>query len=184
MQEERGPRKQKRMKETLEKPFDGTELTIGSSMGAIDNIASNFHYQFLSQILVTCIKQAKLNENFRLFSQQQQKFILSNVWSECFVLRASHWSIDINPIIEQYVFNWVYEGWHCLNLCWTFHTSRCNEPALKAIIDETKKLKADLIEVSLLETLILCRKGTQCFVFIFSLTSFYLQFLIISTAFC
>lgn len=41
------------------------------------------------------------------------------------------------------------------------HTSRCNEPALKTIIDETKKLKADLIEVSLLETLILCRKGTQ-----------------------
>lgn len=38
--------------------------------------------------------------------------------------------------------------------------NRCNEPALKTIIDETKKLKADLIEVSLLETLILCRKGT------------------------
>lgn len=37
--------------------------------------------------------------------------------------------------------------------------TRCNEPALKTIIDETKKLKADLIEVSLLETLILCRKG-------------------------
>lgn len=109
VQEERGPRKQKATNETLEldKPVVGNELAIGSSMEVIDNISSKFHYQFLSQILVTCIKQAKLNENFRLFSFQQQKFILSHVWSECFVLRASHWSIDITPIIEQYVFEFI-----------------------------------------------------------------------------
>lgn len=36
----------------------------------------------------------------------------------------------------------------------------CNDPKLKWQIDNTKKLKADLIELSLLETLILCRPGT------------------------
>lgn len=87
-------------------------------MSGFDNIASKFHYQFLSQILVTCINQAKLNENFRLFSLQQQKFILSHVWSECFVLRASHWSIDITPIIEQYVYlHFIWDNCIChLNL--------------------------------------------------------------------
>lgn len=63
--------------------------------------ANCFHYQILAQILIACIKQAKLNENFRQFSLYQQKFILKHVWSECFVLRASHWSIDIGSIIEQ-----------------------------------------------------------------------------------
>lgn len=130
-------------------------------MAVIDDIASKFHYQFLSQILVTCIKQAKLNENFRLFTAQQQKFILSHVWSECFVLRASHWSIDISQIIEQYVLNFVVSWSNEFYFLLLFNASRCNEPALKTILDETKKLKADLIEVSLLETLILCRKGTQ-----------------------
>lgn len=102
VQEERGPRKRRTTNETSDKLFVGSELAIGSAMSITDSIASKFHYQFLSQILITCIKQAKLNENFRLFSGQQQKFILSHVWSECFVLRASHWSIDITPIIEQY----------------------------------------------------------------------------------
>lgn len=51
--------------------------------------------------------------------------------------------------------------WGQITLMLQFAINRCNEPALKTIVDETKKLKADLIEVSLLETLILCRKGTH-----------------------
>lgn len=32
---------------------------------------------------------------------------------------------------------------------------------LKQIINDTKVLQADLVEISLMETLILCRKGTK-----------------------
>lgn len=101
VQEERGPRKVKSTNDTLHRPFAVGDDGEPSSCPL--DITSKFHYQFLSQILITCIKQAKLNDNFRLFSFAQQKYILSNVWSECFVLRASHWSIDITPIIQQYV---------------------------------------------------------------------------------
>lgn len=38
--------------------------------------------------------------------------------------------------------------------------SRCNDAMLKHVINDTKTLQADLLEVSLMETLILCRKGT------------------------
>lgn len=63
------------------------------------NILLNFNA--LTQILITCVKQAKLNDSFLQFSMPQRQLILKNVWTECFVLRASHWPIDISPIIEQ-----------------------------------------------------------------------------------
>lgn len=55
----------------------------------------------MAQILVACVKQAKINEHFQQLAIQQQKNILKNVWTECFVLRASHWPIDIGPVIDQ-----------------------------------------------------------------------------------
>lgn len=58
-------------------------------------------HQILAQILLTCIKQARNNEHFRHFAKSQQNVILKNVWSECFVLRASHWSIDIGSIVDK-----------------------------------------------------------------------------------
>lgn len=59
------------------------------------------NFNVMAQILVACVKQAKLNEHFQQLPSQQQKNILKNVWTECFVLRASHWPIDIGPIIDQ-----------------------------------------------------------------------------------
>lgn len=58
-------------------------------------------HQILAQILITCIKQARNNEHFRHFAKSQQNVILKHVWSECFVLRASHWSIDIGSIVDK-----------------------------------------------------------------------------------
>lgn len=62
-------------------------------------ISLNFH--ILTQILVACVKQAKLNENFQTLSLPQRHLILKNVWAECFVFRAAHWPIDIGSIVEQ-----------------------------------------------------------------------------------
>ncbi|KAH8313837.1 hypothetical protein KR067_012420 [Drosophila pandora] len=93
------------------------------------------HFQILAQILVTCLRQAKSNEQFRLLDRGQQDAILQVVWSEIFVLRASHWSLDISVIIEG-----------------------CGDEQLKGLIFEAQQMQADVLELNFLETLILCRK--------------------------
>ncbi|XP_038122253.1 retinoic acid receptor RXR-gamma [Culex quinquefasciatus] len=97
-----------------------------------DNLPS----QILAQVLVACIRQARVNENFAHFGREQQNQILRHVWAECFILRVANWSIDITSIVE-----------------------RCADEQLRAIVRWTKALQVDLIEISLLETMILCRKG-------------------------
>ncbi|KAH8277530.1 hypothetical protein KR026_012442 [Drosophila bipectinata] len=94
------------------------------------------HFQILAQILVTCLRQAKSNEQFRLLDRGQQDAILQVVWSEIFVLRASHWSLDISAMIEG-----------------------CGDEQLKALIFEAQQMQADVLELNFLETLILCRKN-------------------------
>lgn len=60
------------------------------------------NFNIMAKILVACVKQAKLNENFQKLPMKQQEIILKNVWTEYFVLRASHWPIDIRPVIDEY----------------------------------------------------------------------------------
>lgn len=62
----------------------------------------DLHYHIMAQILIACIKQTRQNESFRYFTKPQQDVILRNVWSECFILRASHWSIDVTQVIDRY----------------------------------------------------------------------------------
>ncbi|XP_055605210.1 retinoic acid receptor RXR-gamma [Uranotaenia lowii] len=94
--------------------------------------------QILTQVLVACIRQARVNESFALFSREQQNRILRHVWFECFLLRVANWSIDISAIVN-----------------------RCSDEILKNIVYNTKSLQVDLIEIALMETLILCRKASS-----------------------
>ncbi|XP_062565221.1 uncharacterized protein LOC134227623 [Armigeres subalbatus] len=95
----------------------------------------NIPTQILIQVLAACIRQARANESFATFSREQQNRILQHVWFECFILRVANWSIDISSIVE-----------------------RCADEQLRSIVQHTKALRVDLIELSLLETIILCRK--------------------------
>lgn len=105
MQEERGPRKRKHTSTSTR--FELPVITLPTHTNRIDcrliQSTQDMHLQILSQILVTCLQQARTNENFRHFELQQQNHILRQVWSECFVLRASHWTIDIGFIIDRSV---------------------------------------------------------------------------------
>lgn len=119
--------------------FDKQSLIMAQSSltsTALPQTGNALNFQMLAQILVTCLRQAKSNEQFRTLSRCQQETILHSVWSECFVLRASHWTLDITAVFDA-----------------------CGDVALKRIIDEAKQLKADVMELNFLETLILCRKG-------------------------
>ncbi|XP_065094592.1 uncharacterized protein Hr83, partial [Ochlerotatus camptorhynchus] len=99
------------------------------------HITDNLPTQILVQVLAACIRQARANESFATFTHEQQNQILRHVWFECFILRVANWSIDISSIVE-----------------------RCADEQLRTIVQHTKALQVDLIELSLLETMILCRK--------------------------
>ncbi|XP_058117564.1 retinoic acid receptor RXR-beta [Anopheles ziemanni] len=94
-----------------------------------------FSVQILSQVLMACIRQVRHNEHFAIFSRTQQNEILRHVWYECFLLRVANWSIDISALVD-----------------------RCCDAHLRSVLDDIRALRVDLIEISLLETLILCRK--------------------------
>ncbi|XP_017482413.1 PREDICTED: nuclear receptor subfamily 2 group E member 1 [Rhagoletis zephyria] len=131
VQEERGPRTQA----TAIAKHGGITPSPTGAVNAVNATGNAMNFQILAQILVTCLRQAKCNEQFRTLAAAQQEAILSTVWNECFVLRASHWSLDISAMIDA-----------------------CGDPQLRRIIVEAKQLRADVMELNFLETLILCRK--------------------------
>ncbi|XP_061393212.1 nuclear receptor subfamily 2 group E member 1 [Musca vetustissima] len=131
VQEERGPRHQNATNFLNYSPEASKSV---ASLSPQSN-ESAFNFQMLAQILVTCLRQAKSNEQFRTLSRCQQEAILHLVWSECFVLRASHWTLDISAVFEA-----------------------CGDVALQRIINEAKQINADVMELNFLETLILCRR--------------------------
>ncbi|XP_073820256.1 nuclear hormone receptor 83 [Musca autumnalis] len=139
VQEERGPRQQNAiLKSTASKRLNYSSslmycYSVSSPLPSPSTSALNF--QMLAQILVTCLRQAKSNEQFRTLSRCQQDAILHLVWSECFVLRASHWTLDISAVFEA-----------------------CGDVTLQRIINEAKEINADVMELNFLETLILCRR--------------------------
>lgn len=147
VQQERGPRRQKLIKrENFTKKTKGKKFLIGKSVEKFppqkataheapsSSTTSNEHKEMLIQILLTCLKQAQQSECFRTVSKYQSNVILRNAWSELFVLKASHWPIDIVAAVES-----------------------CGDGHLLDIINATKTLSADLMELSLLEILILSR---------------------------
>lgn len=109
VQEERGPR---RPKTSMNSSIIGAKKRILSAPASNPTKPNNTfapsvtcNYNILAQILIACVKQAKINESFSILSLQQQRVILKTVWTECFVLRVSHWPIDTLPIItEQLVY--------------------------------------------------------------------------------
>lgn len=106
VQEERGPRKQKpiiqsKIFDEAKNPLFSTTAIVPKSVPFSFQANQTLNFNVMAQILVACVKQAKLNENFQQLPSQQQKIILKHVWTECFVLRASHWPIDIAQIIDQ-----------------------------------------------------------------------------------
>lgn len=143
VQNERGPRRQKLIKrgekQKAKKPkprnfFPDVPGKLQTFSPAPQITSSSAHQEMLIQILLTCLKQARLSECFRTVTEHQRNVILRNVWSELFVLKASHWPIDIAAAIES-----------------------CGDRHLLDIISATKTLSADLMELSLLEILILSR---------------------------
>ncbi|XP_075145075.1 uncharacterized protein LOC142220069 [Haematobia irritans] len=138
VQEERGPRHQNSSSYrsgAFTARSIGRESCTNIAKSSSNTPRSMVNMQLLTQILVTCLRQASANEQFRTLPFCQQETILHLVWSECFVLRASHWTLDITAVFRA-----------------------CGDVALQRTIEEAKQIKADVMELNFLETLILCRK--------------------------
>ncbi|XP_033245085.1 nuclear receptor subfamily 2 group E member 1 isoform X2 [Drosophila miranda] len=135
VQDERGPRNQQATAvyrySRRSMPSPRLPQTVVAAAGG----GQALHFQILAQILVTCLRQAMANEQFSSLERPQQDAILQVVWSEIFILRASHWSLDISAMIDG-----------------------CGNDQLKRLIYEAQQLRADVLELNFLETLILCRK--------------------------
>lgn len=151
VQEERGPRRQKLVKRKMSAKKSKSKNFLITNPDKVEHFSpapqqiptiavasktppANVHQEMLIQILLTCLKQAQHSECFRAVTEYQRNVILRSVWSELFVLKASHWPIDIAAAVES-----------------------CGDRHLLDIISATKTLSADLMELSLLEILILSR---------------------------
>ncbi|XP_041764007.1 retinoic acid receptor RXR-beta [Anopheles merus] len=138
VQQERGPRKGRKMVPPQKVQPRRVALSGGSRGRKVSPGGGNgdgLSVQILSQVLMACIRQVRHNEHFAIFGRAQQNEILRHVWYECFLLRVANWSIDISSLVE-----------------------RCCDGHLRSVMEDIKALRVDLIELSLLETLILCRK--------------------------
>lgn len=105
VQEERGPRNPKLLKRNNKSEMD-LRKKLSTHYGDLPFSTPNvqkLQHQILAKILISCLKQSRQNENFRHLHRKQQNSILKHVWSECFVLKAAYWSIDIGNIVEGYV---------------------------------------------------------------------------------
>jgi nuclear receptor, other families, insect len=99
-------------------------------------LLQNDNRKMLSQIFSTCLSQSQ--QYLQSISQLQRDVILRHVWSELFVLRAAHWPIDISNALES-----------CID------DNDSSGRFLMDMINAIKASNADLMELSLLETLIL-----------------------------
>jgi hypothetical protein len=80
------------------------------------------------------------------------------VWNELFLLHAAYWPIDVSALIRRAVTNGrmhQHGNKAATNSVITNTTSRL----LRRSLELCQNLQLDAVELSLLETLILCRKG-------------------------
>jgi nuclear receptor len=99
------------------------------------------------------LRQARRNEHFCILSRSDQDCILRHVWNELFLLHAAYWPIDVSALIRR-ALNSGHMHQHGTKAA-ANNTSRL----LRRSLELCQNLQLDAVELSLLETLILCRKG-------------------------
>lgn len=127
-------------------------------------LSDDFQHEIAAQILLVSIRQARLNEHLVPMSKVDQDAILKDCWSELFLLRASHWPIDVSAILKRSRSPKIE---HLKDVGFSVNHNRKLEDAgdksteenMRRVIELCQRLQIDGVELSLLETLILCRRG-------------------------
>jgi hypothetical protein len=121
-------------------------------------ISGEFYHEIAAQILLVSLRQARRNEHFCILSRSDQDCILRHVWNELFLLHAAYWPIDVSALIRRALNNGhIYQnGTKAAN---TSIITNSTSRLLRRSLELCQNLQLDAVELSLLETLILCRKG-------------------------
>lgn len=126
------------------------ELTLRCTYGLLPG---EFYHEIAAQILLVSLRQARRNEHFCVLSRSDQDSILRHVWSELFLLHAAYWPIDVSALIRR-----ALNSGH-MHQHGTKAVTNNTSTLLRRSLELCQNLQLDAVELSLLETLILCRKG-------------------------
>ncbi|XP_075235523.1 nuclear hormone receptor 83 [Lycorma delicatula] len=147
VQEERGPRKPNRKKlpqtniqtETEEKRSEiitgESKTTSQQSSSMTAGTSVSIQHEVAAQILLLVIRRARRSELLCNLQRSTQNAILANTWPSLFILHASYWPVDLSPILGN----------------------SNDDNLLRSHLFACRSLQLDSLEISLLESLLLCR---------------------------
>ncbi|KZC05083.1 Nuclear receptor subfamily 2 group E member 1, partial [Dufourea novaeangliae] len=144
VQEERGPRVRSKVTATegevaksrkqLQRPnYSADRLFAGATM----------RYELAAEIFLATVRAARRHREFSMLEPREQNRILRRGWAAVFVFHAAIWPIDLSAIRNRDVSSNEVVGY-------------VYDP-LAAARSSVTKLRLDSIEISILETLVLCR---------------------------
>lgn len=102
-------------------------------------------YEIAAQIFLATVRAARQHREFSMLDVDEQNRILRRGWAAAFLLRAAIWPIDLSNFRKR-------DGS-------TSDDAATAYDALVAARSTISKLRLDRIEISILETLLLCRPG-------------------------
>ncbi|XP_064456973.1 nuclear receptor subfamily 2 group E member 1-like [Ornithodoros turicata] len=146
VQEERGPRKKAGCARTdvqQRQPPSAFRRVMPSSKETDSELVQ----EVALHVLLTALRKAKCNEPFRTLPQVDQMAILEEVWPELFVLQIAYWPIDLLTVVQPKT-----------------ELQRSTFRHLQHAVLQCQALALDHVERSLLETIVLCRRGQLCYV--------------------
>lgn len=114
---------------------------------------STARYEIAAQIFLATLRAARRHREFSVLDLQEQNGILRRGWAAAFVLRAAIWPLDLTSF-------WKTDG--------VFIREGVQE-VLAAARSAVSNLRLDRTEISVLETLALCRPGKSYSSFLGSL---------------
>ncbi|XP_071858214.1 nuclear hormone receptor 83 isoform X2 [Bombus fervidus] len=110
-------------------------------------------YEVAARIFFATVRAARQHREFSMLAFDEQNKILRRGWAAAFVLRAAIWPVDFTNFPKTTL----SADRHADN------TEHHHHHAVSAARTTISNLRPDRVELSILETLILCRPGNQLF---------------------
>ncbi|KAK8783521.1 hypothetical protein V5799_010124 [Amblyomma americanum] len=106
-------------------------------------------HEVAAQVLLVALRRARANELFRTLPAADQAAILDEAWPQLFLLQAAHWPLDVILLLGHMAASSSAMGAEL----------QTSARQIQQAIAQCKALAFDPVERTLLETILLCRKG-------------------------
>lgn len=111
-------------------------------------------YEVAARIFFATVRAARQHREFSMLALDEQNKILRRGWAAAFVLRAAIWPVDLTNFPKTTLSADRHGG---------DNIEHHHHRAVSAARATISNLRPDRVELSILETLILCRPGNQLF---------------------